>query len=392
MLNTPSPTLESPKQSLKGWPLGLAALILLVLYALGAVVRGELGQVMVASAQTVPFVILAMLAYLGVGRTWAKVLALLWLGLLIAGFAFGSFAVSLAALLDGPLNATGGVPKLLPGAGPRLLFIALASLLAVGLGALGFVPGVRAWLSRFLPLDPRSFVQMVALVAVVALMLLCFIPLLGVGAPPLLNLIAATTASGGDLTAGRSDNGMLRDTVYGLLWTVPGAILAVGFAIQRDLRAALVRLGLVRPTLRQVLAAIGLAAALVAVATALGFAVDGLWDALGWAKTDNEAFGELLDFAINPIGAIVIGVTAGLGEELAVRGVLQPRMGILLSNLFFISLHAFQYNWNTLVVIFVVGLTLGIIRKRTNTTTSAIVHGLYDFFLIMLTVLNVPGF
>ncbi|MCX7861282.1 MAG: hypothetical protein N2385_14415 [Chloroflexus sp.] len=41
---------------------------------------------------------------------------------------------------------------------------------------------------------------------------------------------------------------------------------------------------------------------------------------------------------------MVIGVTAGLGEELGVRGVLQPRLGIWLSNLFFTSLHAFQYN------------------------------------------------
>ncbi len=74
------------------------------------------------------------------------------------------------------------------------------------------------------------------------------------------------------------------------------------------------------------------------------------------------------------------------------RGVLQPRLGILLSNLFFIALHAFQYHWNTLLVIFVVGLALGILRKRTNTTTSAIAHGTYDFILIMLAVLQVPFF
>src|SRR4029453_17037116 len=97
----------------------------------------------------------------------------------------------------------------------------------------------------------------------------------------------------------------------------------------------------------------------------------------GWPQTDENAFGELLKFAMSPIGAAVIGITAGLGEELAVRGVLQPRMGILLSNLFFTALHAFQYNWDALLVVFFVGLVLGLIRKRTNTTTSAIVHGTY---------------
>jgi membrane protease YdiL (CAAX protease family) len=82
----------------------------------------------------------------------------------------------------------------------------------------------------------------------------------------------------------------------------------------------------------------------------------------------------------------VIGVTAGLGEELAVRGVLQPRLGILLPNLLFASLHALQYNFEGLLSVFLVGLILGLIRRRTNTSTSAIVHGAYDFWLIMLTV------
>ncbi len=37
-------------------------------------------------------------------------------------------------------------------------------------------------------------------------------------------------------------------------------------------------------------------------------------------------------------------------------------------------------------------MTLGFIRKRTNTSTSAIVHGTYDFLLLMAAVLQVPGF
>jgi membrane protease YdiL (CAAX protease family) len=111
-----------------------------------------------------------------------------------------------------------------------------------------------------------------------------------------------------------------------------------------------------------------------------------LWGVMGWPLTDETAFGELLSFAISPIGAVVIGVTAGLGEELAVRGALQPRLGILVSNLFFTSLHALQYNWDALLVVFLVGMVCGLVRKRTNTTTSAIVHGVYNFTLIMISV------
>ncbi len=393
MLNSTTPVLETERQStVKGWPLGLTAAILMVLYVVAAVVGGEIRQIVLASVQTVPFVILAILAYLGITQTWAKVLTLVWLGILVAGFGIAALGLSFAALLDNPAVQPGTLPRLADGGGAQLLGVAVGSLVAVGIGALGFIPGVRRWLSRFLPLNPQSFVHTIALVAVVALTLLCFVPLIALGEPPFLRVVANASEQGTDLMGGRSDNGMLRDSIYGLLWTIPAAILAVGYAVRRDLGAALVRLGFVRPTLRQVLIGIGLAVVLVIVATLLGTVVDQIWDALGWPKTDGEAFDEVLAFAFSPLGAVVLGVTAGLGEELAVRGVLQPRLGILLSNLFFISLHAFQYNWNTLLVIFVVGLTLGVIRKRTNTTTSAITHGVYDFILVMLTVLQVPMF
>lgn len=167
--------------------------------------------------------------------------------------------------------------------------------------------------------------------------------------------------------------------------------MAVGYGVRRNFRTALTRLGLVRPTWREVLAGLGLAVGLVIVAQLLGFGINWLWATLGWRTTNAEAFTELMAFAMSPLGAVVIGVTAGLGEELAIRGVLQPRLGILLSNLFFTSLHAFQYNWDSMLIVFVVGTVLGLIRWRFNTTTSAISHGTYNFLLVMASVLQIPG-
>ena len=40
------------------------------------------------------------------------------------------------------------------------------------------------------------------------------------------------------------------------------------------------------------------------------------------------------------------------------RGVLQPRLGILLSNLLFTAMHAYQYNWDGLLSVFASGLAL----------------------------------
>jgi membrane protease YdiL (CAAX protease family) len=86
------------------------------------------------------------------------------------------------------------------------------------------------------------------------------------------------------------------------------------------------------------------------------------------------------------VGAVVIGLTAGLGEELGVRGVLQPRLGILMSNLFFTAMHGFQYQLEALISVFLLGLAFGVLRLRTNTTTSAIAHGTFDAIQIMLAV------
>ena len=115
---------------------------------------------------------------------------------------------------------------------------------------------------------------------------------------------------------------------------------------------------------------------------ALDPAIARLWEALGWPRTDTKAFEKLMAGLITPLGAVVIGVTAGLGEEVAVRGVLQPRLGMLLANLAFTSAHAYQYSWDGLLVVFLVGLALSVLRARTNTTTSAIAHGVYDFILV----------
>jgi membrane protease YdiL (CAAX protease family) len=56
-----------------------------------------------------------------------------------------------------------------------------------------------------------------------------------------------------------------------------------------------------------------------------------------------------------------------------------------------VSLHAFQYGWDALLIVFVVGVVCGIVRQRSNTSTAAIVHGVYNFTLIMLASLGLGG-
>jgi len=383
---------EAYRSPFKGWHIGLGALILLGLYGFGFGVGGELEAIMEASLETVPFALLAILAYLGLQQSGGKIVAVLWLFGIVAALALLTLGNSfLAVLVDPTALRPGQSPEFIEGGLPRFLLIFLGLGLSILLGCLGFIPLVRRWLSLFLPLDPTNFVHTIALVTVIMLILVPFVPLIFLGEPPLLTVVTGFVAGGEELVD-RDRAGLLRDQVYGLLWLIPAVVFAVGYGIRRDFRQALDRLGLVKPTFKQVLVGIGLAIVLVFAVTGLDLAISVLWEQAGWPRTDGEAFGLIIDFAMTPLGAVILGVTAGLGEELAVRGVLQPRVGILLSNLLFTALHALQYNWDGILVVFFIGLVFGFIRKYSNTTTCAIIHGLYDFIIVIAVVLEIPGF
>jgi membrane protease YdiL (CAAX protease family) len=387
---TEQPTLLSdpPRRPASLLPFGVGAIIFALVLAAGAMVGGEVGAFTGASMNAAPFAVLAILAYMGGARpNWAWVATGLWLAVLVGGVSLTAVGYAGIALADGPINDPANPPQFAPGALLSMALVLLGVFASIAAGALLLIPAARRGLARLIPLDPGSFVHTTALVAVVIIGLICAVPLAVLGQPPALAAVDMLT----EAMAGRGAAGQLRDQLYGLVWVIPATILAVGFGITRSLPEALARLGLVRPTLIQVAAGVAVALALALAVQLLGGAISWLWQALGWPETDTDAFAELLAFAINPVGAVVIGVAAGLGEELAVRGVLQPRLGLILSNLFFMSLHALQYNWDALLVVFVVGVVCGLVRQRSNTTTAAIVHGTYNFTLIMLAAAGIGG-
>jgi membrane protease YdiL (CAAX protease family) len=82
-------------------------------------------------------------------------------------------------------------------------------------------------------------------------------------------------------------------------------------------------------------------------------------------------------------GSLLLGLSAGVGEELAMRGALQPRLGLWLTALVFASLHV-HYSWFGMATIFLLGVLLGVLRDRTNTTVAIIVHCLYDISAIVV--------
>jgi membrane protease YdiL (CAAX protease family) len=391
-------------------PLDTRKLLFFGLLAFGAVTYvvllfvGGLGQrIAFDGLEVLPFLGLALLAYAGERNDVARILCVIYWALLMAAAVAAMSALTGVAMVDvkalaeavdrtkvgesRPVNPlTVLVPNGFVKTGATIGLCCFATLLS----AIGFVPGVRRLTARCIRgFDPDSFVHAVALVTVVGLTIVLFVPVAVTGEPPLLTIIRNFSGvdlggEGKGLTEQLSDPDVLMDQVFSFVWLVPLGIMVVGWPLYRNLPAALRRVGLVIPESWQPVFG-------VLVATIMAFLMAGLvdpaigwfWNRMHWAQTDEKAFEQLFQGVANPLGAVVIAVTAGIGEELFARGILQPRLGIVLSNLFFTSLHAAQYNWDALLSVFIIGLVLGVVRKKTNTTTAAVVHGTYDFLLVM---------
>jgi hypothetical protein len=173
-----------------------------------------------------------------------------------------------------------------------------------------------------------------------------------------------------------ADTGAL---VSQLLGELAVALAGVGWLVRRRWPETLERLGLVavRPAHVGVIAA-GLAGAI---------AING-----GMEWLQHVAFPELWrqDQEVTRLIAgqmpvwttLLLGLSAGFGEELSLRGALQPRLGIVLTSVFFACGHV-QYSWWGMLTIALLGVLLGLVRRRANTTTAIVVHGLYDIFAVL---------
>jgi membrane protease YdiL (CAAX protease family) len=344
------------------------------------VAGGELRQFAAAGLEACPFAILAVLAYAsnpkGLG---GKALTLTYWIMLVGAAGITSLAMTAVGVLQ---IKVGGDPRTVPPPTTdqilRILAAGVALAASVGIGLFCFSSWVRRRAATMFELDPQSFVHATALATTVTMTLMCTIPLLAMHAPLtewLFDPKSGLNLTGSELT--------VSSVLYGLIWAVPASFVAVGFPIKRTLREAQRRLELVWTNRRQVVMAIAVALGLALAAGPVHFLIGLLWKALGLPMTDTQAVEALFKNAISPAGAVIVGISAGLGEELVFRGVLVPRLGIMLPALLFTALHAFQYNFDALIWILILGIVLGFARKKTNTTTCVLIHGTYDLTLLL---------
>lgn len=287
------------------------------------------------------------------------------------------FAANLLLVLAGAaLNFMPPDAVSLPQMGLQLFDKGLGSATLAGMGLWGMVVSLkpaRRWLARLLPgLEPESPVHTLALMAI----------------GYLIGNAAFSLAPGAlDALAEAGIEASLLDVLGQQFVFVAAAFLGAGLLTRRDGRSLTERLGLTRPTSRQLLTGVLWMTFFVFLQGCISFT---------WTLLDPESVEQLGGINEALLGGFdtvwewfLLAASAGLGEELLFRGALQPIFGILPTSLIFAISHV-QYGFSpATLAVFLLSVVLGIIRKRSNTTVAILVHAGYNFILGLLSLLAV---
>jgi len=248
---------------------------------------------------------------------------------------------------------------------------------AAAAAAVAILPPVRARLAAWLPIHPGSTVHATAMVLG---LLVAGMELGPAFSPDFLRQVAQARVS---LQPGEF---VAQGIVFAAL-----ALAGAGLWVRRSFAQTAARLGLSVPRWK----ALAVALLLVPLFVGLSCGVDRASQAL--TPENSQAIDAITrrlfqNFA-TPQGALLLGLVAGVSEELLFRGALVPRFGVVLSGLLFASLHS-EYGISLQTAdVFVLGVALGVLRERGGTTASILTHSLYDAGVGLLAISNfrIPG-
>ncbi|MBA2518245.1 MAG: CPBP family intramembrane metalloprotease [Chloroflexia bacterium] len=241
-------------------------------------------------------------------------------------------------------------------------------LISIGLG-LPMLKPFRQLLAKVTPIDPDSPTDMAGLAV-----------LLGLAGSLLGLTVTVPTPTSLEGVSPNIPELLLQAAVFVLV-----AYFTVGWRIVRTFGEATARLGITRPTWETLAAAAGFT--VLAFLTAIAVNVIALFVQPELAESMNALTEDLTANFQNPVGALILGISAGVGEEALFRGALQPRYGIVLTSIVFALLHAPQYGLNLAVLgLFAVSILLGLARNYFGTTTAMIAHAAYNAIQVLLVI------
>lgn len=248
--------------------------------------------------------------------------------------------------------------------GPLILCLGLAF-------ALPLIRPVRRLIASFTPMDPDSPIDLSGLAMILAVV----------------SFLVMQAVLTGPVEAGDNDGALTGNIVWlvlNALTFVLVAYAAVGYRIHRTGAQATDRLGLAWPDLRTL--GIGLAAVVPC------FVVSMIGSFLTVAFQPDvvnnleETMDQMTSGLDNPLGALFIGLSAGVGEEVLFRGAVQPRYGIVIAALFWTALHV-QYDLSfVLLGLFGVGVILGLERRYFGTTAAIVTHAVYNMCVVAIQI------
>lgn len=176
----------------------------------------------------------------------------------------------------------------------------------------------------------------------------------------------------------------LTDLAMGAILYITVALLGVGWLIRRDTHEVLQRLSLQFPTRQDWMTGFAMAIVLymmLLIASALWTASvspDVLEQQTAASQQLFEAFNSSL------VLGLILALLTGISEELLFRGALQPVFGLIPTSIFFTIIHI-QYTLTpATVILFVVSLGFGWLRRRISTTSAIIAHITYNFIPFLL--------
>ena len=229
---------------------------------------------------------------------------------------------------------------------------------------------VRNFLSRPFPLNPNSIIHTLALIMIGYLVGSSFLTLSQGGLEGLAETATATSTA---------------QIVAPGLFFATTAFLGVGFFTRRDWPAVQQRLGLVWPSVPNLIGGFRWMIILVVMQSCIG----GISFLLNPQQAQTQAdINTLLMGNIDTVGEwLILALATGISEEILFRGALQPVLGLLPTALIFALAH-FQYGFTlATATIFLIGLVLGQIRQRQNTSTAIFIHVTYNFVLGLLSLI-----
>ena len=214
--------------------------------------------------------------------------------------------------------------------------------------------------------DPESLVHLTAVVLTLMLVTTLLILFIADGGPE----GAVETASE------ISVNGTLLQNVL----MIAAAGLGVGFAIRRDEKSTLKRLGLRLPTEEDLRWGIG-----IGFASVIGLIVFGLIVVLILGDANNEAAQAQAEALKEPSLIVMVFLLAviAIGEEIFFRGAIQPIFGNIATSIFFVTLHTQSLFSPLIVGLLVVSLLFGWLRTQHSTTAAIIAHFCYNLIQLL---------